>query len=138
MAGASIATLIAVLLSLVIAIYHLYFKERLLLLVLPKLHEFKQSTSELLDVAIPAVLANSIVPITAAILTSIVAFLGTDAVAGYGVGARIEAVMLIMVYALSSTLPMFIGQNLGAQRQDRVRQAIRLSFRFSSHALRFI
>jgi len=131
MAGASLATLIAVFLSLIIAIYHLYFKEKLLLLTLPKWHDFKLSISELLEIAIPAVLANSIVPITAVVLTFIVAFLGTDAVAGYGVGARIEAVMLIMVYALSSTLPTFIGQNLGAQRKDRVRQAIRLSFRFS-------
>ena len=39
--------------------------------------------------------------------------------------------MLIMVYALSSTLPMFIGQNLGAKKYARVRQAISLSFRFS-------
>ena len=130
-AGASIATVIAVLLSVFVAIYHLYFKERLLLLVIPKWLDLKQSISELLSIAIPAVLANSIVPITAAILTKIVAFLGTDAVAGYGVGTRIEAIMLILVFALSSTLPMFIGQNLGAQKNDRVLQAIRLSFRFS-------
>ena len=130
-AGAGLATLIAVLISLVIAVYHLYFREKLLLLALPKWHDFKLNTSELLEIAIPAVLANSIVPITAAVLTAIVAFLGTDAVAGYGVGARIEALMLIMVYALSSTLPMFIGQNLGAKKYTRVRRAIRLSFRFS-------
>ena len=123
--------MIAVLLSVFVAIYHLYFKERLLLLVIPKWLDLKQSISELLSIAIPAVLANSIVPITAAILTKIVAFLGTDAVAGYGVGTRIEAIMLILVFALSSTLPMFIGQNLGAQKNDRVLQAIRLSFRFS-------
>ena len=131
MAGASIATLLAVLLSLLVAFYNLHFKERLLLFVIPKWHDFKQSMNELLDIAIPAVLANSIVPITASILTKIVAFLGTDAVAGYGVGSRIEAMMLIVVFALSSTLPMFIGQNLGAQKHDRILQAIRLSFRFS-------
>jgi len=136
-AGASIATLIAVLLSLVIAVYQLYFREKLLLLALPQWHDFKHSISKLLEIAIPAVLANSIVPITAAILTAIVAFLGTDAVAGYGVGARIEAVMLIMVYALSSTLPMFIGQNLGAKKYARVRQAISLSFRAKSIAAQF-
>ena len=39
--------------------------------------------------------------------------------------------MLIVVYALSSTLPMFIGQNLGAGRKDRVKEAIRLCFRFT-------
>ena len=39
--------------------------------------------------------------------------------------------MLIVVYALSSTLPMFIGQNLGAQKKERVKEAIKIAFRFT-------
>ncbi|MBT8115400.1 MAG: hypothetical protein KJP04_08465, partial [Arenicella sp.] len=54
----------------------------------------------------------------------------TDAVAGFGVGARIEAFSLMIVFALSSTLPMFIGQNLGAEKPHRVWQALTVSFRF--------
>jgi len=130
MEGAAIATLIAVFLSFSIGFYQLYYHEQLVLITLPSWQNFSKSVKELLDIAIPAVLANSIVPITAAVLTAIVAFLGTHAVAGYGVGSRVEAVMLIVVYALSSTLPMFIGQNLGAKRKDRIKESIKLSFRF--------
>ena len=35
-----------------------------------------------------------------------------------------------MVYALSATLPMFIGQNLGANRKLRIASAIKTSFLF--------
>jgi len=131
MAGAALATVIAVLISFLIGVYQLYARERLLLLNLPDWQELKLNVKQLLEIAIPAVLANSIVPITAAALTTIAAQFGNDIVAGYGVGTRLEAVMLIIVYALSSTLPMFIGQNLGAGRKDRVRDAMKITFRFT-------
>jgi len=130
MQGAAWATVIAVVVSCFMGFYELGVKENFLLWVLPKWQDFKESVAELLEIAVPAVLANAIVPITAAILTTLVARFGTDAVAGYGVGTRIEAVSLMIVYALSSTLPMFIGQNLGAEKHQRVYQAIRVAFRF--------
>ena len=131
MTGAALATLIAVIISTSIGIYQLSFKERLLLWTKPPMDKFKQNLSDLLNIAIPAILANSIVPITAAVLTALVAHFGTDAVAGFGVGMRIEGLSLIIIYALSSTLPMFIGQNLGANKLDRVYQASQIAFRFT-------
>lgn len=130
MTGAATATVIAVFISCLMGFYELGIKEKFLLRVLPYWADFKTNLSQLLEIAIPAVLANAIVPITAAVLTTLVAKFGTDAVAGYGVGTRLEAVSLMLVYALSSTLPMFIGQNLGAEKKDRVYQAIKLAFRF--------
>jgi putative MATE family efflux protein len=128
--GAALATLLAVSTSCLMGLYELAIKEKFLLTILPKWQELKVSIMQLLDIAIPAILANAIVPITAAVLTTLVAKFGVDAVAGYGVGARLEAVSLMIVYALSSTLPMFIGQNLGAEKLGRVYQAIKIAFRF--------
>lgn len=130
MQGAALATVLSVVISCAIGFYKLGVKEKLLLWALPHYIELKSDLKQLLEIAIPAVLANAIVPITAAVLTTIVAKFGTDAVAGYGVGVRIEAVSLIIVYALSSTLPMFIGQNLGANKLDRVYDSIKLAFKF--------
>ena len=131
MAGAALATVISVCISTAIGFYYLGVRERLLLWAIPKWSVLKTNFSALLEIAIPAVLANAIVPITAAIVTTLVASFGNDAVAGFGVGSRIEGMSIIIVYALSSTLPMFIGQNLGAERKDRVYQAIKVSFRFT-------
>ncbi len=130
MPGAALATVIATTVSFSLGSYRLAVSEKLLLAALPVWREFKQRSGELIEIAIPAVLANAIVPLTAALLTRVVTEFGTDAVAGYGVGTRIEAVSLILVYALSSTLPMFIGQNLGAGKFDRVAKATTLAFKF--------
>jgi len=130
MRGAALATVLAVVVSCAIGLYHLGVKERLLLTALPGLTPFKDNIQQLMSIAIPAVLANAIVPITAAVLTRIAANFGNDVVAGFGVGNRIEAVSLMIVYALSSTLPMFIGQNLGAQKPQRVLDALSIAFRF--------
>jgi len=59
-----------------------------------------------------------------------IARFGAESVAGFGVGARIEALSLLITFALSSTLPMFIGQNIGAGRGDRAYQALMLCLRF--------
>ena len=130
MQGAALATVIAVIISCAIALYYLGVKEKLILLELPKYDDFKANLSSLLGIAIPAVLANIIVPLTGAVITAIVASYGAAAVAAFGVGGRIEAVSLIVVYALSATLPMFIGQNLGADRKKRIASAIKVSFLF--------
>ena len=130
MQGAALATVIAVLLSTGIGFYQLAVKEKLLLAAIPAWQSFKNNFRQLLEIAVPAVLANAIIPITAAVLTGFVAIYGTDAVAGFGVGMRIEQVALLITFALSSTLPMFIGQNLGAQKPERVLAATRMAFRF--------
>lgn len=130
MGGAALATFLATLLALTFALYHLGFSEKLLIPKLPTATEFRQNFSQLLHIAVPAILANCIVPLSSAVLIRLVANFGTAAVAGYGVGMRVEAVSLMVVYALSSTLPMFIGQNLGAGRNDRVIEATKLAFRF--------
>jgi len=130
MSGAALATNISVVIAASIGLYQLGVKEKLLLRSLPEIDAFKDNFRQLTDIAIPAVLANAIVPVTAAMLTALVAHFGTDAVAGFGVGIRIEAVSLLIVYAMSSTLPMFIGQNLGAEKPDRIIAAIKLSFKF--------
>jgi len=130
MQGAALATVIAVTVASLIGLYQLGIKERLLLSSLPSLEGFKDNFKQLTDIAIPAVLANAIVPITGAMLTTLVARFGTDTVAGFGVGSRIEAISLMIVYAMSSTLPMFIGQNLGAGKPERIIAALKLSFKF--------
>ena len=129
-AGAATATVVAVLIAFAYSIYHLNVVERVILLTLPAIDALITNLRLLLGIAVPAVLANAIVPLIATVLTTVVAALGTSVVAGFGVAARLEAMALMVVYALSATLPMFIGQNLGAKKPARVNEAITLAFRF--------
>ncbi|PRY68695.1 MATE family efflux transporter [Halomonas ventosae] len=82
------------------------------------------SWRELGRIAGPAALTSVFTPIALGLVTRIVAGHGHDAVAGYGVGTRIEAISQIAVLALSMTLSPLVSQNAGAGQHDRVRRAI--------------
>lgn len=131
MQGAAVATVISVLLAASIGFYKLGLKEHLIRYSLPKLEQFMANVRGIANIGIPAVLSNVIVPVSATLLTMIVATQGVKAVAGYGVGVRVEAFSYILIYAVSGVLPMFIGQNLGADKPERAYQAIKLSFKFT-------
>ncbi|MDA0704051.1 MAG: MATE family efflux transporter [Proteobacteria bacterium] len=70
----------------------------------------------------------SSVPWATGILTAIIARFGADAVAGFGVATRIEALALVPIYALSAGIAPIAGQNWGAGRGNRVRLALIQSF----------
>ncbi|RLU00111.1 MAG: MATE family efflux transporter [Ketobacter sp.] len=85
----------------------------------------------ILRVAIPATTTNLMTPLAAAVLTAMAARYGHHAVAGFGVGTRIEALALVMIIAMSSALTPFVGQNFGANNSQRIREAIRKALTFA-------
>lgn len=122
--GAALATSIAWLITFGVSDYLLGKQEKLI--IRGKIHPpaLLRHWRELIQIGLPAIFANFLTPLAAAILTALVALYGAEAVAGFTVAARIEAICLLVTFALSSTLPMFIGQNLGAGRLDRVHKAL--------------
>jgi Na+-driven multidrug efflux pump len=51
---------------------------------------------------------------------------GPEAVAGFGVASRIESLVLVPFYALSSVIGPFVGQNLSAGQEQRIQAALRM------------
>ncbi|WP_373181741.1 MATE family efflux transporter [Halomonas campaniensis] len=88
------------------------------------------SWRELGRIAGPAAITSVFTPIAMGLLTRIVAGHGHDAVAGFGVGTRIEAIAQIAVLGLSMTLSPLVSQNAGAGQHERVRRAIFGCFAF--------
>tara|TARA_R110000787_G_scaffold22225_7_gene64716 strand:- start:5237 stop:6547 length:1311 start_codon:yes stop_codon:yes gene_type:complete len=129
--GAALATSVAWLITFGISDYMLGVQEKLILRGKFQLHTLRANWRQLATLGIPAILANFMTPLAAAVLTAMVATFGAEAVAGFAVATRIEALCLLVVFALSSTLPMFIGQNIGAGHADRARQALYGAIRFS-------
>ncbi|NRQ41565.1 MATE family efflux transporter [Rheinheimera sp. YQF-2] len=85
---------------------------------------------KILRIGLPAAGANMLTPLAMAVLTAIMASYGAEAVAAFGVGARLESIACLVVLALSMTLPPFVSQNYGAGLLHRVQQAYRLCGRF--------
>ena len=89
-----------------------------------------QSTKDILHVGIPAGATNLINPLSAAVTTRILAEFGTPVVAGFGVAARIESVVAMVVIGISASAGPLVGQNWGAQLYSRVDEALRLGYRY--------
>lgn len=129
--GAAIATGISRATALVGGLYVLHYRERMIIWALPKFGALMDSWRRILYVGIPAAATQMLIPISTAVITAMVASYGTTAVAAFGVASRIETFGLAVFLALGGTLTPFIGQNWGAGRGDRVREAIRASQIFS-------
>ncbi|MCW8885028.1 MAG: MATE family efflux transporter [Motiliproteus sp.] len=127
--GAAIATLIAYSVTFLFALWVLGYRERMLTLAIPALEQLQQNWLRLTKVAVPAATTNMLTPLTAAVLTHLVAQFGSPAVAAFGVGTRIESMAMIGVMALASVLTPFIGQNWGAKKVDRIQRSMSFALR---------
>lgn len=128
--GAAMATVAAWIFNTCFIVFHLATREKLLSFIWPGFAKLIQDWRRLLKITIPAALANMITPMATGIITATLANYGAQAVAGYGVVMRIEALVMIVVLGMSMSLPPFISQNFGADAYDRVRQGLKLSLQF--------
>ncbi|RRJ84962.1 MATE family efflux transporter [Aestuariirhabdus litorea] len=129
--GAAIASILAWSITLLLGIRLLVVDHRLVNWSLPKPGELARCWPGIMRIALPAALSNMMTPLAIAIITSVVAGFGPEAVAAFGVGERISGLALLAILALSMTLPPLVSQNLGAGNHQRIHQAIRGSHRFA-------
>lgn len=129
--GAALATLITRAGTFVAVIYYLAFRFHVIKFTREVLGSFGDSFRKITHVGIPAMGTNMIIPLSGAIVIAIIALFGNDAVAGTNVAMRIEAVTIIIFYALSAVIGPFAGQNIGAGKYDRIEKALRLCVLFT-------
>ncbi|MGB3739377.1 MAG: MATE family efflux transporter [Pontixanthobacter sp.] len=87
--------------------------------------DFGTSIRSLGSVAGPAAFSNAINPIGLSVLTALVAAQGQGAVAGFGAAGRLQSFAVVPLLALSGAIGGIVGQNWGAGKADRARQAVR-------------
>ena len=123
--GAPVASLLAWLPLLVATIWRL---RHLHLLSFDHLglHAFLDSARRILRVGAPAAATNTVIPVAAGVITALLAPYGHQAVAGFGLGCRVESVAMVPFFALSAVMNPFAGQNAGAGCPGRVREAMRV------------
>lgn len=122
MAGAAIATILARFVIAVLAIGGL-LRAELVVVSRDAVRTFLPCIGQVLRYGTPAFFAQLASPIASAVATRLLAGAGPEAVAGFAVGARIEALALIPFFAFQTGITPFIGQNVGAHRVDRLRLA---------------
>ncbi|KAA2244211.1 MATE family efflux transporter [Salinarimonas soli] len=79
----------------------------------------------MLAIALPAVLTNIATPVASAFVAGVIARFGDTAIAGNAIVDRLTPVAFGGLFALSGAVGPILGQNWGALRFDRMRQALR-------------
>jgi putative MATE family efflux protein len=109
----------------------LYFVTRGEMLALRNVADgFLKSCRSILHVGLPAILTQLIGPVSSAVIVRLLAGHGEVVVAAYGVAIRVEAVAVMLLFALSGSIGPFIGQNWGANRPERVREGLNATYLF--------
>ena len=129
--GAAVATVIARAIALLVSLYVLLFQKRMITFKFSSIDELLKSWKNILYIALPAAGARVIVPLTTGVITWMLSAYGPEVVAAYGVSSRIEFFAMTLVFALSTVIAPFVGQNLGAKKKDRVILGIKYSKEFS-------
>jgi putative MATE family efflux protein len=128
--GAALATVISTGVMLIYTLYHLNRNLKVYASVIAPVKDILDSWKHMLQIGIPAIMTNAIIPVSNAIVVAMIASYGVDAVAGFGVAMRIEPIFLIPFYALSAVSSPFFGQNFGAEKYDRLKEARRVISKF--------
>jgi putative MATE family efflux protein len=87
--------------------------------------------AELGRVSGPAMVSQLLPPLSAMLATVLVAAFGSAAVAAWGLGTRMEFFSIVVVLALTMSLPPMLGRFLGAGRLDEARMLVRIAVRFT-------
>jgi len=79
---------------------------------------------DILKFSVSTVSMQVLIPATGMFTTFLLAGYGSEAVAAFGIANRIETLALVGIFAVSMSITPFIAQNFGAERHDRIDQAI--------------
>ncbi len=124
-AGVAIATVIAQGISAIAA--GLYIWKRFPIFRIRK-EDWKLDiglSSRLLKVGLPGAVQFSVCAVGVIIVQIAINSFGSDTVAAYSVGTKIESLMTQLFVALGMAISTYAGQNLGALRFDRIRKGFR-------------
>ena len=77
---------------------------------------------EILRVGALSIVSSLQTVLTAVILTGLVARFGSAALAGYGVGVRLELLQVPLVFAIGQAMVALVGTSIGAGRAERAKR----------------
>jgi len=78
--------------------------------------------AQILKVGVPACVHAALINTAVAVTTGFVGVYGAAALAGYGIGARLEYLQIPIVFGLGATLVAMVGTNVGAGQLRRARR----------------
>ena len=124
--GAGLATVLSRLVTMVMGYWIIHHRLHLLGAWPRSFTVMRDSCRAMLVIAAPAAGTNMIIPLSSGVVVALLSGYGSAAVAGYGAATRIQELVLVVFFAITAIIGPIVGQNLGAGKIDRVKQAVRL------------
>lgn len=118
-AGAGVGLMLSFALGAAVLIAYLRTPRTLVRLRARHLRPRRAVLAEILRVGVPATLNTILTNVGVMLLTAVVATFGSVAVAGFGMGVRVEYVLMPLTFVLGTSLVTMVGTNVGAGRFDR-------------------
>src|SRR5215510_12074360 len=77
---------------------------------------------EILGVGLLSAIGTVQVNLTVACVTGVVGLFGADAIAGYGIAARLDYLQIPLLFGLGTAVVTMVGINVGAEQLERARR----------------
>ena len=125
LAGAAWATFISQMVVLIVFLYHFFIQGKTYLS--PTIRGFvfdMKIFKQILQIGFPASLSMLIMSIGNMFWNRVIAKFGTEAVAAYGLGGRLDSVYFLPTFALASGMVTLTGMFYGAKRLDLIRETV--------------
>ena len=112
--GAAISAIVSALLLSAVMLLHLACGSGAIRLRLSALRFRKELFDDILGVALPGSISPILTVLTIVLLTAFVGRFGEEALAGYGIGSRIEFLMIPLVFGIGAAMTSLVGIGIGA------------------------
>jgi putative MATE family efflux protein len=123
--GAALATVVAQTFSVALCLDHIRRRVPALQIHRADWRTTRAEITEHVRLGLPTGFQASIIAIGSLAVQIRLNSLGTDAVAAYTTAARVDALAVALLQSLGLAMTMFVAQNLGARRPDRILQGVR-------------
>lgn len=123
-AGVGYATIIAQAVSAVLAFFALVRTKDSYRVELKKIAIDKRMMKRILAIGIPSGIQHSIISLSNVIVQANINGYGSAAMAGYGAYSKIDGFVMLPLQSFCIAATTFTGQNIGAEKEKRVKQGI--------------
>ncbi|MDE5421288.1 MATE family efflux transporter [Ancylomarina sp. DW003] len=131
-AGAAWATVIAQGVAFVAALLYLNNTHKIMKFSFAKLRFDTDLFKKSLKIGLPSGLQHTFVAVGMMTLLGIVNTFGTDVIAAYTAAGRIDSLAMMPAMNFSQAVSAFVGQNLGANKIERVKKGFKATFIMSN------
>ena len=118
-AGVAWATLIAQGISAVLSFWVFLREMKKLEGQAEKVYDFRE-LKDMTRIALPSIFQQSTVSIGMMLVQSVVNGFGSQTLAGFSAGTRVESICIVPMLAMGNAMSSYVAQNLGAKKQERV------------------